>query len=97
MAINRRISHDQFPADVCVPHIFAGENVGFDYESPTGAVVQLNELMMQEGPCKASTCSGVSYERHGHYLNLLNPRFRRVGIGLVVKNGGTWLTEDFTS
>ena len=37
------------------------------------------------------------YEQHAHYMNILNPVYRHVGIGIVVKRGATWLTEDFTS
>lgn len=97
MALAGAISHDQFQADVCIPHRYAGENVGVDAQPPDGAVVQLHELMMNEGPCAQSDCRGAAYERHGHYLNILNPRYKYLGIGIVVKNGETWLTEDFTS
>lgn len=98
MAREGQISHDQFPADICVPHTYAAENVG---EAPRGsasaAVLELHRLMMDEGPCETSACTGAAYEQHGHYMNLLNPRYKHVGIGIVVKNGATWLTEDFTS
>jgi uncharacterized protein YkwD len=97
MALNGQISHDQFPTDVCVPHRFAGENVGFDPGSPPHAVLVLHNLMMQEGPCALAACSGETYEKHGHYMNILNPLYRHVGIGIVAKHGDTWLTEDFTS
>jgi hypothetical protein len=97
MALQGQISHDQFPADVCVPHRYAGENVGFDAQPPSSAVLELHRLMIDEGPCPPTACTGPAYERHGHYLNLVNPVYRHVGIGIVVKHGATWLTEDFTS
>ena len=80
-----------------MPHRFAGENVGFDPGSPPHAVLVLHNLMMQEGPCAMAACSGETYEKHGHYMNILNPLYRHVGIGIVAKHGDTWLTEDFTS
>jgi uncharacterized protein YkwD len=97
MALNRQISHDQFPTDVCVPHRYAAENVGFDAGSPTRAVLALHSLMMREGPCAPTDCTGAIYEEHAHYMNILNPAYRHVGIGIVVRHGATWLTEDFTS
>lgn len=97
MALDGQISHDQFPSDVCVPYHYAAENVGFDPGSPPGAVIVLHNLMMDEGPCAKATCTGATYEQHAHYLNILNPRYRRVGIGIVLKHGATWLTEDFTT
>jgi hypothetical protein len=97
MALAGQISHDQFPADVCVPHRYAGENVGFAAQPPDSAVVALHRLMMDEGPCRPTRCTGPAYEQHGHYLNLVNPVYRHVGIGIVVQQGATWLTEDFTS
>lgn len=97
MALTGQLSHDQFPTDVCVPHRVAGENVGYDAGAPTSAVLAIQQYMMSEGPCHSRRCSGTTYEQHGHYLNLINPSYRHVGIGIVVKHGTTWLTEDFTS
>jgi uncharacterized protein YkwD len=41
-------------------------------------------LMMDEGP------------GGGHYENIVNPRFRRVGVGLVYASGRLYLTNDFS-
>ena len=97
MALNGQISHDQFPTDVCVPYRYAAENVGFDPGSAPNAVLVLHNLMMREGPCAPASCTGATYEQHAHYLNILNPVYRHIGIGIVVKRGATWLTEDFTT
>ena len=42
------------------------------------------ELMMGEGP------------GGGHYDNMMNPNFRRVGIGLVYAGGRLYMTNDFS-
>lgn len=42
------------------------------------------KLMMDEGP------------GGGHYDNMMNPRFRRVGIGLVYSGGKLYMTNDFS-
>jgi uncharacterized protein YkwD len=97
MALNGQISHDQFPTDVCVPYRFAAENVGADPGLPPDAVLSLHRLMMNEGPCTPGACTGATFEQHGHYMNILSPLYRHIGIGIVVRHGTTWLTEDFTS
>jgi uncharacterized protein YkwD len=96
MASIGAISHDQFPSDVCVSHMAAGENVGEASGDPVTAAIWLHHSMMAEGPCPHTGCPNGELEQHGHYLNLINPAYRHVGIGIIVKNGVTWLTEDFT-
>jgi uncharacterized protein YkwD len=43
------------------------------------------KLMMDEGP------------GGGHHDNMMNPRFRRVGIGLVYSGGRLYMTNDFSN
>lgn len=95
MARIRAISHDQFPADICVRFTTAGENVGLAFGSVLAASLQLEQLMYAEGPCPHKSCPGGEYEQHGHFLNIINPRYKRVGIGIYAKAGTVWLTEDF--
>jgi uncharacterized protein YkwD len=87
------ISHDQFPADICISYSTAGENVG---ESASGNELtdlqSLDSQMMAE-PHTASTCSTTV----NHACNILNPAFHQVGIGIYYINNTTWLTEDFTN
>jgi uncharacterized protein YkwD len=85
MAQTGVLSHDQFPADICLPYYATGENVG---EAPgvpeSTGITELHNLMMSEGP------SG------GHYQNIMSQSFTKVGIGLVYTDSGVlWLTEDF--
>jgi hypothetical protein len=91
------ILHDQFPADVCSTHELAAENVGEGLGMPDAAVLALHCAMMQEGPCPHRTCTLRDFAAHGHYLNLVSSSYRRVGIGIFVRAGTTWLTEDFTA
>jgi hypothetical protein len=42
------------------------------------------KMMMDEGP------------GGGHYDNMMNPRFRRIGIGLVYAGGKLYMTNDFS-
>jgi uncharacterized protein YkwD len=85
MAQTGTLAHDQFPADICVPWISAGENIGYwSGVSESQAIINIHNSMMAEGP------SG------GHYQNIMSSTFTTVGLGLVVDaNGTTWLTEDF--
>jgi uncharacterized protein YkwD len=96
MAAQDFISHDQFPSDLCTPHALAGENVGVASGDPLAGAAQLDALMMAEGPCPRAGCPGNQFEQHGHYLNIINKRYTRVGIGVYVSGGSVWITEDFT-
>ena len=33
----------------------------------------------------------------GHHDNILNPKFASVGVGLVIKDGGLYFTNDFSN
>lgn len=96
MAVLGTITHDQFPADICVSHALAGENVGVESGAPLTAVLDINASMMDEGPCPNRNCPGNEFTDHGHYMNLMNPAYTHIGIGIVVTNGSVWLTENFT-
>ena len=63
--------------------------------APASALLALHRTMTAEGPCPRSACTLQQYENHGHYMNLMNRAFQRVGIGIYVRDGITWLTEDF--
>jgi Cysteine-rich secretory protein family len=95
MARMGSISHDQFPSDLCTVHVAAAENVGMASGEPLEALLTLHHMMMSEGACPRPSCPGVEREVHGHYVNLINRAYRRVGIGIYTTNGTTWLTEDF--
>lgn len=46
------------------------------------------QAMFDEGPGEGP--------EHGHYENMMNPRFRRVGIGVFMVGGVMYLTNDFS-
>jgi uncharacterized protein YkwD len=96
MAAQDFISHDDFPSDVCTPHVYAGENVGEAGGNPLAGATALHQEMMAEGPCPDAGCPNGEFEQHGHYLNLINRRYTRVGIGVCISRGQIWVTEDFT-
>lgn len=97
MAARGFISHDQFPADICMSHTDAGENVGEVDGYPPEGTLLLNQEMLAEGPCPDTGCPNGEEEVHGHYMNIVNPIYTRVGIGIFVQDGITWLTEDFAN
>jgi hypothetical protein len=47
--------------------------------------------MMMSEPHSASVCAS----QDNHACNILNPHFKRVGIGLLDSGPTVWLTEDF--
>lgn len=95
MASTGSVSQEQFPGDICVRHARAGENVAYWWTASPTTVLQIHRDMMSEGPCPHRGCPGNEYEYHGHYMNLVDPAYRSVGIGIYVTHGTTWVTEDF--
>jgi hypothetical protein len=77
----------------------AGENQGDPHGWPVlvandvtknrnAQIDDIQRAMFAEGP-------GAGHA-HGHYMNMMNPKFRRVGVGLVDVGGKLYLTNDFS-
>ena len=77
----------------------AGENQGDPHGWPVlvandatanrnAQIDDIQKVMFAEGP-------GAGHA-HGHYMNMMNPKFRRVGIGFVDVGGKLYLTNDFS-
>ncbi len=76
----------------------AGENQGdpngwtvLNNNATTNELMQIDAIqlaMYNEGP-------GVG-EAHGHYMNMMNAKFTRVGVGLIEVSGHLYLTNDFS-
>jgi uncharacterized protein YkwD len=96
MANVRRLTHSGFPADICLPHVTAGENVSADPSLPvTTAVLHMHARMITEGPCPSHPCTPSAFLKHSHFEYLMSTTFTEIGIGVYVHGGETWLTEDF--
>jgi|GEM_PF-1660515 len=54
------------------------------WKNQTKQVDIMLKLMMDEGP------------GGGHYENIVNPRFRRIGVGIVYVGGRMYMTNDFS-
>lgn len=85
MAQTRRMSHDQFPADICMRSSRASaENVGYATGDAIRALRAVHKLMMDEGP------------GGGHYDNIMNSTYNAVGLGFFYTQDRTlWVTENF--
>ena len=77
----------------------AGENQGDPHGWPVlvqndpaanrkAQIDDIQKVMFAEGPGAGAA--------HGHYMNLMNPKFRRIGVGLVDVGGKLYLTNDFS-
>lgn len=67
------------------PYSQEGENIGDAAGmSPSQAVAAIDAQMMAE-PDSPGT----------HHWNIVNSGYTIVGVGVIVANGQTWLTEDF--
>ncbi|GEM_PF-5887039 len=97
MAAQGSIFHG-IPGDICIAFAVAGENIGEASGTPLAAVRYINHEMWAEGPCpRACPAGSALWMLHGHYLNLTNGAFHRVGLGFAIASGVTWLTEVFTN
>lgn len=77
-----RMAYVGFPLP---PYHQEGENVGeASGYSPAAAISALDSGMMAE-----------SLTPGDHHWNIVNAGYSLVGVGVVVANGQTWLTEDF--
>jgi uncharacterized protein YkwD len=88
------ISHDQFPADICVAYSSAGENVGeWGGSTELSEIQSIFDLMMSEQHDAAYCANHVN-----HACNIISSKFSQVGIGLYYSGSGTtWYTTDFIS
>lgn len=74
----------------------AAENQGdewpaLDSDGVTNQRLQIDammKVMFDQGPGEG--------HGHGHYENMMDPRFRRMGIGILTIRGVTYLTNDFS-
>ncbi len=53
-----------------------------------GAMRRCIESMWNEGP-------GTDYSKHGHYINMTNKSYKKLGCGFSVKEGSIWINMDF--
>jgi uncharacterized protein YkwD len=78
-------SSDVFASGFCSG---AGENQAPGWPvngDENGTIDHVLEAMMGEGP------------GGGHHDNIVNPHFATVGIGLIIKDGSLYLTNDFSN
>jgi len=71
----------------------AAENQGDPFGWPSGSaqeqIAEILQMMWDEGPGTGAA--------HGHYNNLVNPAFTRLGVGLVLDaTGRLYFTNDFS-
>jgi uncharacterized protein YkwD len=76
----------------------AGENQGDPngwYQMSTNPVQ--NELDQIDDIQKQMFAEGPGTgEAHGHYMNMMNSKFKRLGVGLIEVSGELYLTNDFS-
>jgi uncharacterized protein YkwD len=86
--VSARHRAESFPAGLCRPFTYIGENVGMATGTRWSGVQQIEALMMSEPHGRYCT-------RDNHACNILSPHYTNVGIGIVSASGTVWVTEDF--
>lgn len=52
--------------------------------------------MWNEGPPPTTPCTGDCFAAHGHFINMSNPQFTKVAIGIFqMPNGNFWININF--
>lgn len=93
----RTLVWDQHAADVATAHA--------QYLSRVGGVAH-NQGALNEGmgeniaassdPCNAACFVTLWDNSPGHQVNLRDPEYRGLGVGVAVNNGRVWVVQDFT-
>jgi hypothetical protein len=90
--VNSQFPQASFPRNICVHFHAVAENVGmFDSGNVLNDLRTINNLMWGESHTSATCATTVN-----HACTMINPAFNKVGIGIFVSHGSTWLTEDFS-
>lgn len=72
------------------------QNTCPDYPSVEAARTQCLQQMWNEGPPAYKPCTGACYQQHGHYINMTNPDYTKVAVGIYQRaNGKVWVNMNF--
>jgi hypothetical protein len=91
MATTNALSHDQYPADICVHYSVADESVGYSASGNEWQDLQIIHNLFMSDPHDAKTCQRAL----NHSCPIVSNKFTEIGIGIVYYQGGTWVTEIF--
>jgi hypothetical protein len=86
--------HAGFVANVCMPRGTA-QNECPGWPSVGAVVDGCLQSMFEEGPPPSEPCEGDCFLRHGHFLNMTNPRYTHVACGLHEADGEVWAVQNF--
>jgi len=85
---SRRGNHAGFNDNICKPKGSA-QNECPSWPSTSGVVGQCLQAMWDEGP-------GKRFSKHGHYINMSNPKYERVACGFAkTPDGSVWSVQNF--
>ncbi len=80
MAQSQRLSHDNFPRNICLRSDASAENVGYATGDETRALRTIHQSMMNS---------------EGHRANIMSPQYNTVGLGFFYYKGTLWVTQSF--
>jgi hypothetical protein len=90
-------AHSGFTGKVCTPG-GNGQNECPNYKSETQVVSTCLQQMWSEGPPPMTPCDGDCFQTYGHFINMTNPKFKKVACGLAMTSSGTnlWAVQNFS-
>ena len=89
-------AHSGFSGHVCTPGGSA-QNECPKYNSEASVISTCLQQMWNEGPPPQSPCSGDCFQKYGHFINMTNPKYKRVACGFYKPaSGPLWAVQNFS-
>ena len=87
-------AHAGFTNHVCSPG-GNGQNECPGYASEDSVLGTCLQQMWSEGPPPQTPCDGACFQSHGHFINMTNPKLKRVACGFARTSGKLWSVQNF--
>jgi hypothetical protein len=89
-------AHSGFSGKICSPGGF-GQNECPKYGSEASVISTCLQQMWNEGPPPQATCDGACFQQYGHFINMTNPKYKKVACGsFETATGQHWSVQNFS-
>jgi hypothetical protein len=90
-------AHAGFSAKICSAGNAQDECPDWSKATPASVIDRCLQMMFDEGPPPAGTCTGQCYQDHGHYINMTGAKYKNgVACGFfTTASGAIWAVQNF--
>ena len=90
------MAHSGFSSKVCSPGGNA-QNECPKYGSEASVISTCLQQMWNEGPPPQTPCNGDCFQKYGHFINMTNPKLKKVACGFHKPTSGSlWAVQNFS-